>query len=205
MMKRSFLYERDFWGICKVVETILCLEIGSKDLFYCSLKGLFHTDNYLYIRVFDEGFTYRLIPLKREGLIIICRDPYEMLKILLRERFFTYDMLKKLIDMCSLTSYVYIDLFKKYDDYDLYIINVMKDLKRCCDDPRHVPRICRAENILTELMIMSTRTRLFLEKTGEHILAQKIYMERLVNDFMRLSNGKDPFLEAFLELIKGSL
>lgn len=185
----SLLISSDLWGLCRVIETITCLNIGS-EYFYCSPLGLFRDNQGLLQRVFKGSVFSSLARYKNESVIVLFRDPREILNILLRDKdIFRRNDLEELISRSGLATRAFYNLLESRDEFDVYVVHPVNDLKRCCEDPRNIPRICRSEMSLVELMILYTRLDLLLRETGASRERIINYARELIRIFNRLSIG----------------
>ncbi|MEM0457577.1 MAG: DUF447 family protein [Sulfolobales archaeon] len=184
-MRSSVLDEDSFWGFCRVVESLICVDLGSS-LYHCSPAGLFRSSHYKYVRIFSDSRLWDYLGLRREAYILFFRDPLILLRILISSKFFNERSFKDLVSSGSLVTLAH---FTKIDENDLqriYLVDPLKDLKICCNDPASIPRICRAENMLVELLIHYTRRNIYARDTGEEFLKRRFLLDQLSKDLMRL-------------------
>ncbi|MEZ0290741.1 MAG: DUF447 domain-containing protein [Sulfolobales archaeon] len=205
-MTDSVLLDEDFWGLCRVIESILCIDIGER-LYYCSPAGLFRSDKYVYLRLFSGSRTLDLLGLGREVFLLVCRDPLVFLERVLRERLIERDAFERLKDLCGVCTRVKLIMINLYSDDDskIYLAEPLEDLERCCEETRHIARVCRAENMIIELLIHYTRRHLYVREVGEEFARRRVVIERLYRDLMRLSVIRDRELVEILDLIVRSL
>jgi len=197
----SILLSKDLWGLCRVIETILCVDIGGENnLFKCSPVGLFNNGNYLFIRIFRDNPIDNFLKLKREVYLLICRDPLIFLKILVEKNLLDKKDLDELISICFF-SLAQINSMSFFDDYTIYIVDPLKDLETHHMRPELVPRICRAEGILIELMIHFTRLELYMRETGDEYLKRIYLIRSLINNLERLGR-ENREIRDFLEILK---
>ncbi|MGC9009521.1 MAG: hypothetical protein ACP5I7_02775 [Sulfolobales archaeon] len=197
----SILLSKDLWGFCRVIETILCVDIGGrKNLFKCSPAGLFNNGNYLFIRIFRDNPIDVFLKLKREAYVFLCRDPLIFLKILVEKNLLDNEDLKELVNKCFLTL-AQINSMSVFDDYTIYAVDPLKDLETHHIRPELVPRICRAEGFLIELMIHFTRLELYMRETGDEYLKRIHLIKSLINNLERLGR-ENREIRDFLEILK---
>jgi len=154
-----------FWQGCRVVESILCIDLEGSGYSYCSPVGLRREGWKLVIRVYEDGLLKKLLDAVNVGRLFICRDPMLIYTTLYNHIVSESD--RKGWSSCGVVADIHVGLLRPGDGYSEYLVDVVSYERAEPSDPELVPRICRSENLLIEAMILETRRHLFARGPSE--------------------------------------
>ncbi len=176
-----------FWQGCRVVETILCLRLGSGGYSYCSPLGLRREDGKLIVRVYRDSSIVRFLESRNNGTIYICRDPILFYRLLYQGHIVS-DIERDLWGFCGVIAEIHLNIYRYDVDFDEYVVDILSYHRIEPRDPGLVARICRSENLLIEAMILDTRLPLIVRGPSEAIERYCVEQRYFVENSGRLSS-----------------
>jgi len=159
------LHNDQFWQGCRVVESILCVELGSSGYSYCSPAGLRREGWMLVVRIYEDGLMSRLLDSVSDVELYICRDPMLLYSTLYNH--VVSDRDRKGWLSCGIIADIHVSVLRLGDGFREYLVDAVSYTRAEPQDPSLIPRICRSENLFVEAMILETRRHLSIGGPSE--------------------------------------
>ncbi len=185
----DYIYSDDLWGSCRVIESIVCIELGSRGLYYCSPMGIFRSSRFrITIRAYHDSNIINFLELSNKIQLFICRDP-KPYYILLNNHVVDRFMLKDITRACGFNGEFNISGSSYTDLYREFIITPVHIFHVGVPHPAYLGRICRSENSLIEALVLYTRRNLYVGSSS--YISYRDLLNYHIDVFKRLSQYID--------------